>query len=78
MKPPTKHKANSRLLKNLSNEEIFNIHSLTNHPPNVIKQIPNSIKKTLSKNFSNEEIFNTAKYEYEDALKKVGFKADFR
>ena len=32
----------------------------------------------LSKNFSNEEIFNTAKYEYEDALKKGGFKVDLK
>ena len=27
---------------------------------------------------SNEEIFNTAKWEYEDALKKSGFKVDFK
>ena len=30
------------------------------------------------KNQSNEEIFNTAKFEYEDALKKNGFKVDFK
>ena len=40
------------------------IHTLSNHPPNAIKQIPNSIQETLLKNPFNEQIFNTAKYEY--------------
>ena len=60
------------------NDKLLYIHSLSNHPPNVIKQIPNSIQERLSKNSSNGEIFNTAKYEYEDALKKSGFKVDFK
>ena len=41
-------------------------------------KIPNSIQERLSKNSSNEEIFNTARCEYEDALKKSGFKFDFK
>ena len=60
------------------NDRLLYIHSLSNHPPNVIKQIPNSIQEKLSKNSSNGEIFNTAKCEYEDALKKSGFKVDFK
>ena len=51
---------------------------LSNHPPNVLKQIPNSIQERLSKNLSNEEIFKTAQCEFEDALKKSGFKVDFK
>ena len=60
------------------NARLLYIHSLSNHPSNVIKQIPNSIQERLSKNSSNEEIFNTTKCEYEDALKKSGFKFDFK
>ena len=56
------------------NDILLYVHSLLNHPPNVIKQIPNSIQERLS----NEEIFNTAKCGYEDALKKSEFKVDFK
>ena len=35
-------------------------------------------KRDCQKKTSNEEIFNTAKYEYEDAPKKSGFKVDFK
>ena len=60
------------------NDRLFYIHSLSNHPPKAVKQIPNSIQEKLSKNSSNEEIFSTGKCEDEDAPKKIGFKADFR
>ena len=60
------------------NNSLLYIHSLSNHPPNIIKQILNCIQERLSKNSSNEEIFNTEKCEYEDALKKSGFKVDFK
>ena len=53
------------------------IHSLSNHPPQIIKQLPNSISERLSKN-SNQEIFITAKVEYEDALKKSGCNVDLK
>ena len=59
------------------NDRLLYIYRLSNHPLNVIKQIPNSIQERLSKKSSNEEIFNTTKCEYEDNLKKSGFKADF-
>ena len=58
------------------NDRVLCIHSLSNHQPNVIKQIPSSIQERLSKNLSNEEIFNTEECEYEDALEKSGFKVD--
>ena len=56
------------------NDTLLNVHSLSNHPGNAIKEITNSTKERLSKNLSNEELLNTAKSEYEDALKKNGFK----
>ena len=61
-------KANDKLLYN---------HSSSNHPPQIIKQLPNSISERLSKNSSNQEVFNTAKVEYEDALKKSGYNVWF-
>ena len=54
------------------NNKLLYIHSSSNHPPQIIKQLPNSISERLSKNSSNQGIFNTAKVEYEDALKKSG------
>ena len=62
-------KANDKLLYN---------HSSSNHPPQIIKQLPNSISERLSKNSSNQEVFNTAKVEYEDALKKSGYNVDLK
>ena len=56
-----------------TNNGLLYIHSLSNHPPNVLKQILNSIQERLTKNVSNEETFNTAKWEYEDALKRKWF-----
>ena len=50
------------------NDKLLYIHSLSNHPLQIIKQLPNSI--------SNKEIFNTAKVEYEDAIKKSGYNVD--
>ena len=47
------------------NDKLLYIHSSSNHPLQIIKQLPNSI--------SNKEIFNTAKVEYEDAIKKSGY-----
>ena len=54
------------------------IHSSLNHPPQIIKQLPNSIAERLSKNSSNQEVFNTVKAEYEDALKKLGYNVDLK
>ena len=54
------------------------IHSLSKHPPQIIKQLPNSISERLSKNSSNEKIFKTAKVECKDALKKSGYNVGLR
>ena len=54
------------------------IHSSLNHPPQIIKQLPNSIAERLSKNSSNQEVFNTVKAEYKDALKKLGYNVDLK
>ena len=51
--------------------QYINIES--NHPPNIIKQIPKTIEKRLSINSSNEKIFKEATPVYEEALKKSGY-----
>ena len=49
------------------------INTQSNHPPNVIKQIPRTIEQRLSDHSSNEEIFAQAKIPYEKALKESGY-----
>ena len=52
-----------------ANESLLYINGSSNHPPQVIKQLPTSINERLSKNSPSDEIFNASKYEYEIALK---------
>ena len=47
------------------------VHKLSNHPPSVIKNIPEGVNKRLSSISSNEEMFETAAPIYREALKKV-------
>ena len=49
------------------------VHKDSNHPPTIIKNIPESINKRLSNLSSNEAIFNEAKPPYQDALRKSGY-----
>lgn len=49
------------------------INTQSNHPPNVIKQIPRTIEQRLSNHSSNERIFDQAKQPYEKALKESGY-----
>ena len=56
------------------NDSLLYINTESNHPPEIIKQIPISINKRLNQNSSSEKIFNESKKEYEDALKQSGYK----
>ena len=49
------------------------IHTESNHPPNIIKQIPKIIETRLSNHSSNETIFLEAVKDYENALKQSGY-----
>ena len=49
------------------------INTKSNHPPNIIKQIPASINRRISDNSSNEDAFNKAKPVYDSALKASGY-----
>ena len=46
----------------------------SNHPPNVLKNIPLGINQRLSRISANEEVFNKAVPPYQQALEKSGFK----
>ena len=56
------------------NDAPLYVHSESNHPPSVLKQIPLSINKRLSDISSTEEEFNKAIPEYQKALSNSGYK----
>ena len=49
------------------------IHVESNHPRNIIKQIPKSVAKRISTNSSNEAIFKEAAPYYNARLKEAGY-----
>ena len=59
-------------------DNLLYIHSSSNHQPQIIKKLPNSIFERLSNKSSNQEISNTAEVECEDALKKSGYNVDLK
>ena len=50
------------------------VNVLSNHPMNIIKQIPNSISKRISNNSATKEIFEETADYYNDLLQKSGHK----
>ena len=50
----------------------------SNHPPTVLKEIPNMINQRLSSLSCNEEVFNRSKLPYEKALADSGFQAELK
>ena len=61
------------------NDALLFINKNSNHPPQIIKELPKIINDRLSRNSSNADIFNSSKEEYETALKNSGYKnIDFK
>ena len=58
------------------NDKLLYIQSLSNHLPQITKNLPNTNSERLSKNSSNQDFFNIAKVKYEDQLKKSGYNFD--
>ena len=54
------------------------IHSKSNHPPSIIKQLPSMTNKRISSLSSDETEFNKAKITYETALKNSGYQATLK
>ena len=56
------------------NNQPLYINAKSNHPPNIIKQLLDSLSRRISDNSCNEDEFNKAMTEYETALKSSGHK----
>ena len=63
-------------IKSNQNPSYINVNS--NHPKNIIKQIPKAVNLRIGKLSANEKIFKESSKRYIDALKNSGFKEDFR
>ena len=57
------------------NDELKYIYVLSNHPPQILKQLSTTISDRLSRNSSSELLFNELKHQYKEALIKNGFKS---
>ena len=55
------------------NDETLYINAKSNHPANIIKQLPISVESRLSELSSSKEIFEEAAVHYQDALNKCGY-----
>lgn len=55
------------------NNTVHYVHKKSNHPPAVIKSLPQNINNRLNRISANEEIFNAAVPQYQDALKKSDY-----
>ena len=69
---------NSRLYKpyKKSNDHLLYVATSSNQPPQVIKQLPNSINRKLIENSLNKAVFDASKNEYEEVLLKSGYKSN--
>ena len=63
-------------IKTNQNPSYINVNS--NHPKNIIKQIPKAVNLRIGKLSANEKIFKESSKKYIDALKNSGFKEDYR
>ena len=58
------------------NDQLLYVTTSSDHPPQVIKQLPNSINRKLIENSSNKDVFDASKNEDEEALLKSGYKSN--
>ena len=58
------------------NVKLLYVHTSFNHPPQIIMQLPNTIKERLCYNSSFETVLSFTKVECEVVLKKSGYKAN--
>ena len=59
-------------------DEINYIHAESDHPPNIIKQLPLSVEARLSTLSSSKKMFDEVKGQYQEALTKNGYKHQLR
>ena len=53
------------------------VHKHSNHPPSILKNIPDAINKRLCSISSDNTLFNEASKQYKQALTKSGYNYDF-
>ena len=58
-------------------ESLLYLYKSSNHPPQVINQLPKIINEQLFRNCCNEEVFKSSKYQYEKTLRDIGY-TDFK
>ena len=58
------------------NNKIFYVHSKSNHPKSILKNLPKNIENRLSKISANENIFKEAIPPYQAALEASGYNHD--
>ena len=56
------------------NDQLLYVNISSNHPQQIIKQLPVSISNRLSNNSSNKQVFDMSKCEYGKALRESGYK----
>ena len=60
------------------NNNIIYVNRRSNHPPSVLKAIPDGVNKRLSHISANEEAFNAAKGPYQEALRLSGYEHELK
>ena len=50
------------------------VHVKSNHPPSILKNIPENINKRISSMSSDQETFNKVAHTYQEALQKSGYR----
>ena len=55
------------------NDQTLYIHAQSNHPANILKQLPISVETRLSNLSSNSEIFHEASKHYQNILSQSGY-----
>ena len=59
------------------NDLLSYINKSSNHPPQVINQLPKTFNEPLSRNSSDAEVFNWSKYQCKKAVRDTGY-TDFK
>ena len=50
----------------------------SNHPPAIVKEIPQMVNKRLSKISSDRKVLDESTHIYKEAMKKSGYKHEFK
>ena len=60
------------------NSETVYINKHSNHPPNILKELPKAVSKQITDISCNQDIFDAAKSTYEQALRNSGFSEELK